>query len=220
MNYKHTYIDGSDCGFPVGKVVCVGRNYDEHIRELHHPVPAEPIFFIKPATSVVSISEKITIPEYSDNCHHETELAVLFGSVLTRADRPTAEKGIVAYGIGLDLTLRDIQRKMKQNGYPWEVAKAFDGACPLSPFVKKEAFEDPQDTTLKLVVNGETRQESSTRRMIRPIFDLVSAASRFFTLAPGDVMLTGTPAGVSKLGSGDQLELELAGTYRFQTSVR
>ena len=212
-------IDGSACDLPVGKVVCVARNYYEHIKELDNPVPTEPIFFIKPQTAIQSLDQTIVIPEYSNSCHHETELAILFDKPLSKATKEDAEDAICAYGIALDLTLRDVQQKLKEKGYPWEKAKAFDGSCPVSPFVPKSQFGDPQDTNLKLTVNGEVRQNESTRLMINRILDLIVASTSYFSLQPGDILLTGTPAGVKRLQSGDELILELAEQYRFETKV-
>ncbi len=220
MEYIHTYYDGSECSLPTGKVVCVARNYYDHIKELNNPVPTEPIFFIKPATALQPVNQEIVIPDYSDNCHHETELAVLIGKKLTKADIAAAEDAIAGYGIGLDLTLRDVQQRMKDKSYPWEIAKGFDGSCPMSPFLSKDKLKDPKDTLLKLTVNGEVRQEGSTKLMINKTLDLIACASGYFTLMPGDILMTGTPAGVARLQSGDKLELELASEYRFQASVR
>ncbi len=220
MNYSHTYLDGTPCSLPIGKVVCVARNYYEHIRELNNPVPTEPIFFIKPTTALQPIDKAIVIPEYSQNCHHETELAVLIGERLSKADTKAAKQAIVGYGIALDLTLRDVQQKMKDKGYPWEVAKAFDGSCPISPFITVDKFKNSEDIMVKLSVNGEVRQEDSTKMMINKTLDLIACASGYFTLLPGDVLLTGTPAGVAQIKSKDKLELELAGLYKFQTFVQ
>jgi 2-keto-4-pentenoate hydratase/2-oxohepta-3-ene-1,7-dioic acid hydratase in catechol pathway len=219
MSYQHVFLDGTKCSLPTGKVVCVARNYYDHIKELDNPVPSEPIFFIKPATAVQSLAEPIVIPGYSKNLHHETELAVLFGKPLSKAKADQIEDAIVGYGIGLDLTLRDVQQQLKEKGYPWEKAKAFDGSCPLSPFVTKEKLADPQDTFLKLTVNGTVRQHESTKLMINKLIDLIVISSAYFTYQPGDVLLSGTPAGVGQLRSGDVLELELDGKYRFQTRV-
>jgi 2-keto-4-pentenoate hydratase/2-oxohepta-3-ene-1,7-dioic acid hydratase in catechol pathway len=219
MNYKHVYLDGNDCKLPVGKVVCVARNYVAHIKELNNPVPTEPIFFIKPATALQSLDEDIIIPGYSQSCHHETELAILFKSRLSKVNPDEIENAIAGYGIGLDLTLRDVQQKLKEKGHPWEKAKAFDGSCPLSPFIPKEEISNPQDVQLKLSVNGEVRQNESTRLMINGILNLIAVSSQYFTYLPGDILLTGTPAGVDQLRSGDRLELELAGKYKFQTGV-
>ena len=219
MDYQHRFYNGSHSSLPIGKVVCVARNYFDHIKELNNVVPSEPIFFIKPATSLRPLEQPIVIPDYSDNCHHETELTILFEKKLSKATVQEAENAIAGYGIGLDLTLRDIQQKLKDKGHPWEKAKAFDGSCPLSPFIPKQHFADPQNTQLVLKVNGEVRQDGNTNLMMNKILDLIVVSSRFFTYLPGDVLMTGTPAGVSQLKSGDLLELELDGQYRFQTSV-
>jgi len=220
MTYQHSFEDGTSCDFPAGKVVCVGRNYVDHIKELNNPLPTEPILFIKPSTSLQSFSEQIVIPSYSINCHHETELAVLMGEELYGADREAAEKSIVGYGIALDLTLRDIQQGLKDKGLPWEKAKAFDGSCPISPFIKPDQLPEPQGTMLKLTVNGTIRQEESTELMMIGILDLMVYMSSFFSLMPGDIILTGTPAGVSQMNSGDQLELELDGRFKYAVSVK
>lgn len=220
MGYQHHFRDGSSCNLPSGKVVCVARNYYEHIKELNNPVPKEPIFFIKPATALQNLDSPIVIPEYSQNCHHETELAVLFDKPLTKADAKDVDNAICGYGIALDLTLRDVQQQLKEKGYPWEKAKAFDGSCPISPFIPKSELADPQDTQLRLDINGETRQNESTKLMINQIIDLIMISSGYFSYMPGDILLTGTPAGVGKLESGDKLELELDGKNKFQTTVR
>jgi len=219
MDYQHRFYDGSPCSLPAGKVVCVARNYYDHIKELNNAVPTEPIFFIKPSTSLRPLEQPIEIPDYSSNCHHETELAILFEKKLSKADAKDVDNAIAGYGIGLDLTLRDVQQKLKEKGHPWEKAKAFDGSCPLSPFIHKQNFGDPQNSDLKLTINGEVRQQGNTNLMMNKIIDLIVVSSRFFTYLPGDVLLTGTPAGVNQLNPGDLLELELAGQYRFQTSV-
>ena len=219
MKYQHIFNDGSVCDLPVGKVVCVGRNYVDHIKELDNPMPTEPILFIKPATSLQPISRPIVIPDFTKDCHNETELAVLIGKEISRASREEVEAAVAGYGIALDLTLRDIQKSLKEKGLPWEKAKAFDGSCPISPFIRPDDLPNPQDTRLKLEVNGQVRQDESTKLMINKIFDLIVYMSGFFTLLPGDVVLTGTPAGVAALKSGDRLALELDDRFGFSTSV-
>ena len=175
--------------------------------------------FIKPATSLQPISRPIVIPDFTKDCHNETELAVLIGKEISRATREEVEAAVAGYGIALDLTLRDIQKSLKEKGLPWEKAKAFDGSCPISPFIRPDDLPNPQDTRLKLEVNGEVRQDESTKLMINGIFDLIAYMSGFFTLLPGDVVLTGTPAGVAGLKSGDRLVLELDGRFGFSASV-
>lgn len=219
MTYQHIFNDGTACDLPVGKVVCVGRNYVAHIKELDNPMPTEPILFIKPATSLQSIDQPIVIPEFTKQCHNETELAVLIGKKITRAGRDNIPAAVAGYGLALDLTLRDVQAKLKEKGLPWEKAKAFDGSCPICPFIRPDALADPQDTQIKLKVNGAVRQDESTKLMINPIFDLIAYMSGFFTLMPGDVVLTGTPAGVAGLNPGDQLELTLDNRFDFRGAV-
>ncbi|CDI01350.1 conserved hypothetical protein [Candidatus Competibacter denitrificans Run_A_D11] len=210
MPYQHRSMDGSPLGLPPGKVVCIGRNYLEHIRELGNAVPETPILFIKPATSLVQLADPIQLPTGRGSCHHEVELAVLVGRKLQNVDASTARQAVSGYGIALDLTLRDLQNELKKKGHPWELAKAFDGSCPLSPFLSPTGLPDPQAINLTLYINGELRQEGNTGQMMLGIFDLMAHISNHFTLLPGDVVLTGTPAGVGPLQSGDQLILGLA----------
>mgnify|MGYP000863155372 FL=1 len=218
MAYQHRYLDGSPLDLPAGKAVCIGRNYLEHIRELNNAVPETPILFIKPSTALAALDEPICLPAGRGECHHEVELAVLVGRELRNADTETARRAVAGYGVALDLTLRELQNELKKKGHPWETAKAFDGACPLSPFLKPEALPDPQATGLALRVNGEFRQRGNTRQMMVGIFELMAHISTHFTLRPGDVVLTGTPAGVGPLQAGDVLALSLAG-YDFVARV-
>lgn len=210
MAYQHRSLDGSPLDLPVGKVVCIGRNYLDHIRELNNAVPETPILFMKPATALTALHEPIRLPVGRGECHHEVELAVLVGQELRSADAMATRQAVAGYGIALDLTLRDVQNELKKKGHPWEIAKAFDGSCPLSPFLQPDRLPEPQATDLSLWVNGAVRQQSNTRLMIVGIFDLMAYISTHFTLQPGDVVLTGTPAGVASLASGDVLTLNLA----------
>jgi len=209
--YQHRYLDGSPLTLPVGKVVCIGRNYLDHIRELNNAIPETPILFMKPATSLTALDEPIRLPTGRGECHHEVELAVLVGRELRQVDAVTAQQAVAGYGVALDLTLRDVQNASKKQGHPWETAKAFDGSCPLSPFLKPEALPEPQATDLSLQVNGTLRQQGNTRLMMVGIFALMAHISTHFTLLPGDVVLTGTPAGVAPLAPGDVLVLSVAG---------
>ncbi len=209
MSYSHTFLDGSPCTFPVGKVVCVGRNYAAHARELGNAVPETPILFLKPTTTLVPLSPSFSIPAGRGECHHETEVTVLIGLTLTNANEAECRAAIAGITLGLDLTLRDVQNVLKKNGHPWEVAKAFDGAAPLAPFMAPAAFGDLLDTTFSLTVNGELRQQGNTADMITPVLALLQYISTIFTLLPGDVVMTGTPEGVAALHSGDVLVLTL-----------
>ncbi|RZU47618.1 2-keto-4-pentenoate hydratase/2-oxohepta-3-ene-1,7-dioic acid hydratase in catechol pathway [Fluviicoccus keumensis] len=207
--YQHTRIDGSVIDLPVGKAVCVGRNYAAHARELGNAVPDAPILFLKPRTAIVPLSPSFAIPAGRGSCHHETEIAVLIGHTAKGLTVEAVPGVIAGYGLALDLTLRDLQNELKKQGYPWEVAKAFDGACPLSPFLSPEAFGAVETAGLALSVNGAPRQNGLTRDMMTGIYELVAYISHIFTLEPGDVVLTGTPEGVAALASGDVLELTL-----------
>ncbi len=201
--------DGVIGGLSIGKIVCVGRNYAEHAKELNNPVPAEPILFIKPGSAAVSMHEPIAVPRGQGACHFETEMAVLIGTSLKNATESQARAAIVGIGLGLDLTLREVQDGLKAKGLPWEKAKAFDGACPLSRFVAASQVSDLQNVRVRLFVNDEPRQDGNTADMLTPVLSLITYISSFFTLAPGDVVMTGTPKGVGPLNPGDTLRVVL-----------
>jgi 2-keto-4-pentenoate hydratase/2-oxohepta-3-ene-1,7-dioic acid hydratase in catechol pathway len=218
-SYQHRQADAGLIELPTGKVVCVGRNYAEHARELNNPVPTEPILFIKPAGSLVPLEEPFDIPAGLGAVHFETELAVLIGESLKNADEQRARRAIAGIGVGLDLTLREVQDQLKQKGHPWEKSKAFDGACPLSVFLSPASVGDLSDVQIRLTVNGEVRQDGNSAQMLTPVLKLLSYISHWFTLQPGDVVLTGTPAGVGPVQPGDQLRVELVDLLRVDTRV-
>lgn len=209
MQYQHRFVDGQRAAWSLGKVVCVGRNYAEHAKELNNPVPTSPLLFMKPATSAVALKAPIHLPLNQGPCHFETEIAVLIGETIKQSSIETIASKVGGYGIGLDLTLRQLQDQLKTKGHPWEVAKAFDGACPLSAFVPAQAIAHPENLGLSARINGELRQCGFVSEMITPLFDLIAFISQHFTLQAGDVVMTGTPAGVGALNPGDQLSLSL-----------
>ena len=218
--YRHRYTCSSECDLPLGKIVCVGRNYAAHAAELDNPIPEEPLLFIKPATAAVPMAEPIHLPAGRGSCHFEGELALLIGERLTSANPADVPGAIAGLGLALDLTLRELQSKLKTDGHPWEKAKAFDGACPLSPFVKLDWLPDWDALTFTLWLNNEIRQRGKTAHMLTPILDLTAYISSYFTLEPGDVILTGTPAGVGELLHGDRLILQLEEDWlRVETRV-
>ncbi|MFW1676538.1 fumarylacetoacetate hydrolase family protein [Pontibacter sp. JAM-7] len=219
MTYQHCVADDRPAELPLGKVVCIGRNYADHAKELNNPIPAEPLLFIKPATSVVAMAEPFVLPRGLGEVHFETEMALLIGQQLRQASEADAAKAIAGVGLALDLTLRDMQSKLKSQGQPWEKAKAFDGACPLSVFLPPEQVGDLQQLQLRLTVNGELRQDGNTSMMLNKVLPLLSYISQFFTLEPGDVVLTGTPAGVGPVQTGDTLRVELDRFLRIETSA-
>lgn len=175
--------------FPIGKILCIGHNYAEHIKELGNATPEAPVIFIKPASSVIGEGEAIVIPSYSHDCHHEAELALLIGRKGKDIPVNQAMESIAGYGVGIDLPLRDVQGELKMKGLPWEIAKGFDTACPLSDFVEASDVADPQNLQIRLTVNGERRQDGNTSMMIHRIPAIISHMSGIFTLELGDVIL-------------------------------
>lgn len=219
MSYQHQWKDGTATGSTPGKIVCVGRNYAEHARELNNPVPPQPLLFIKPATAACPLTAPIKLPANLGSVHYETELAILIGRPLTWASEAEALNAIAGVGLALDLTLRELQARLKTDGHPWERAKGFDGACPLSPFVPASDFDSLEALQFSLTINGDIRQQGNTRDMITPLLPLLAHISETFTLLPGDVVLTGTPAGVGVLEPGQHLKLELGGRLEVETGV-
>ncbi|MEX5926179.1 fumarylacetoacetate hydrolase family protein [Providencia hangzhouensis] len=207
--YQHRDWQGALLDFPANKVVCVGSNYAKHIKEMGSATPEEPVIFIKPETALCDITQSIVIPKDFGSVHHEIEMAILIGMPLKNADEDRVSRSIAGYAVALDLTLRDLQAKFKKAGQPWEKSKSFDGSCPISGFIPVSSPNDLQNVQLSLEINGEVRQEGSTRDMITPILPLISYMARFFTLRAGDVILTGTPEGVGPLASGDMLKLSI-----------
>jgi len=209
MRYAHHWLGNVACDYPLGKAVCVGRNYAAHAKELNNPIPETPILFLKPATSFVPLSPSFSIPGNRGECHHELEVSLLIGERLTQASESDAMAAIAGVGLGLDLTLRDWQQKLKAEGKPWELAKAFDGSLPLSPFIRRAQLRDLSTLVFSLDVNGQLRQQGNTADMLTPIPTLLSYISRHFTLMPGDIVMTGTPAGVANMQNGDRLTLSI-----------
>jgi len=213
------HMKDSAAAIPVGKIVCLGRNYVDHIHELGNEIPTSPVLFIKPATSIIHSGERIVIPPISSDCHHEIELAVLIGKQGSKVGEEQAMELVAGYGVAIDLTLRDVQARQKEKGLPWEIAKAFDTACPLSDFVPAAQVGDPHDVQLTLTVNGEVRQDASSALMMRRIPQIISEISQLFTLLPGDILLTGTPAGVSALHSGDVVRASISRVGELEVTV-
>ena len=217
---KTARIPATGQEYPIGKILCIGRNYVDHIQDLGNETPTAPVVFMKPASSVIGSGEEIVIPGYSADCHHEAELAVLIGTAGKELPVDQALQRVAGYGVAIDLTLRDIQQTLKQKGLPWDIAKGFDTACPLSAFVPATAVTDPQDLQIRLTVNGALRQDGCTALMINSVAQIISHLSTIFTLEPGDVILTGTPAGVGAIQPGDQVRAEIGGVAAIEVSVK
>jgi acylpyruvate hydrolase len=218
VGMKTVMLEGAG-EFAVGKILCIGRNYVDHIRELGNETPDRPVVFLKPASSIIQDGGRIVVPPYSSDCHHEGELALLVGKAGKDIPQERALEHLAGYGVAIDLTLRDVQAELKKKGLPWDIAKGFDTACPLSTFIPASKVADPQDLRIVLTVNGETRQDGSTSLMIHPVAEIVSYLSTVFTLEPGDVILTGTPAGVSSIRSGDTVHAEIPGVAALTVTV-
>jgi len=212
-------IKGSNDRFTVGKIICLGRNYLDHIRELNNAVPDRAVIFCKPASSLLADGGAIEIPTYSSDCHHELELALLIGKTGKNIDSSEALTYLAGYGVALDLTLRDLQNGLKGKGLPWEIAKGFDTSCPLSDFIPADQVTNPNNLELVLKINGKIRQQGNTAQMMRSIEEIIAEISIYYTLEVGDIILTGTPAGVSKIESGDRLDGTIEQVGSLQVSV-
>lgn len=187
------------------KLICVGRNYAEHIKELNNERPDDPVIFMKPETAIPLKNEPFFYPEFSKDVHHEVEILVKINRVGKNIDEKFAHKYYDEIGIGIDFTARDLQSKLKAKGLPWELAKGFNGSAPISGFVPKTGFADLSNLNFHLDVNGETRQRGNTSLMLFKVDYLISFVSRYFLLQQGDVLFTGTPAGVGPVHVGDRL---------------
>lgn len=206
--------------FPIRRVFCVGRNYGAHAREMgSDPNREPPFFFTKPADAVVPASGAVPYPPATHDLHHEVELVVALGAGGSNIDPSDAMSLVWGYGVGLDLTRRDLQAQAKDAGRPWDMAKGFDASAPCSPLIPAAKLGHPQDARIWLEVNGELRQEGNLNEMIWPIADVIGHLSRLVTLAPGDLIYTGTPAGVAALKPGDRLRGGVDGVTEFALSI-
>jgi 2-keto-4-pentenoate hydratase/2-oxohepta-3-ene-1,7-dioic acid hydratase in catechol pathway len=200
------------------KIICLGRNYRKHAEELGNEVPEKPIIFLKPPSSLIVEGEKIILPSQSQDVHHEVELGVVIGKAGRHIPRTEAEGHILGYCILLDITARDIQKEEMKRGAPWALAKGFDTFAPVSQVVRREELAHPEDLTIRLWVNGETRQDSNTRFMIFGIGEIVEYISSYMSLEAGDIIAAGTPEGVGPIRKMDVVvaEIEGIGKVRFE----
>jgi len=214
-------VFGSTVRFPIRRVFCVGRNYATHAREMgSDPNREPPFFFTKPADAVVPAEGAIPYPPATQDLHHEIELVVALrsGGADIPADEALAK--VWGYGVGIDLTRRDLQAAAKDTGRPWDMAKGFDASAPCTPLRPVSSFGHPsEDARIYITVNGECRQDGALNEMIWPIADIISHLSRLVTLAPGDLIFTGTPGGVGALKPGDRVHGEVAGVDEFDLEI-
>ena len=201
-------IEGSEELFPIGKVYCVGKNYADHAKEMGGSVDKDqPFFFSKPPQAITQLA-KIPFPTQTKNLHHEVELVVFLKSECSNISPSQANQHIFGYAVGVDLTKRDLQTDAKEAGKPWDLSKGFDNSAPISKIQKKEGLLFDQGKIL-LKVNGQIKQCSNLSNMAWKVDELISWLSKFITLKPGDIIFTGTPAGVGKLNPEDKIEAEI-----------
>jgi 5-carboxymethyl-2-hydroxymuconate isomerase len=211
---------GSDKHLRVEKILCLGRNYAEYAKEMKAEIPEQPVAFLKPSTAIIHDGESVIIPSISHEMHHEVEMVVVIGKEGRHIPVSSAMDHVAGYGVGLDMTLRDIQSDAKKKGLPWTVAKGFDTSAPVSSIVERQRISDPHNLNISLKVNGTTRQHSNTRNMIFRVDRIISFLSGIFTLEAGDLIFTGTPEGVGIAVPGDVLEAELESVGIVRVGVR
>jgi len=206
---KSVKIKNSKEEYNIGKIVCVGRNYAEHAKELGNEIPVKPVLFLKPASALIYSGGEIIHPDFGNELHHEVELVLLIGETIKKVNKAQSENAIIGYGVGLDMTLRDIQDGLKKKGHPWTLAKCFDTSAVISDFVLKKDYQLKSDEKLELKVNGQVKQSDTLKSMIFNPAEIVEYISSVMTLEKGDLIFTGTPAGVSRVNRGDKLEAKL-----------
>lgn len=188
------------------KIICIGRNYAKHAKELNSEIPAEPVFFMKPDTALVKDNQPFYYPEFSREIHHEVELVIKINKPGKNIQKQFANKYYDEIGIGIDFTARDLQEECKKKGLPWEKAKAFDGSAPLGKFLNKSQFADEKNIDFSLNLNGNRVQQGHTADLLFSFDEIIAYVSKFFTLKTGDLIYTGTPEGVGPVKIGDRLE--------------
>ncbi|MEM7371698.1 MAG: fumarylacetoacetate hydrolase family protein [Bacteroidota bacterium] len=193
------------------KIICVGRNYREHAKELNNPVPTSPLIFFKPDTAVLRDNKDFYYPDFTQDLHFECELVVRIGKEGKYIEESFVSDYINGVGLGIDMTARDIQSQAKKKGWPWTLAKGFNDSAPVSEFLDPSAYPNLQDVRFTCSINGHLRQQGHTADMIFPIAPLITYISRFITVKKGDLIFTGTPAGVGPLSAGDHIEGFLEG---------
>ena len=202
------------------KIFCIGRNYVDHAKELNNPIPSEPLVFMKPSTALVSNDKPFFYPDFSRDVHYEGEIVLRVAKNGRSVQPEFAQRYFDAVAFGIDFTARDVQDKLKAKGHPWEIAKGFDRSAPLSPWVPLVQLSNAQDIHFQLKKNGETVQDGHTRDLIFTFETLIVHLSKYFTLQKGDMIFTGTPAGVGPAQIGDVLEGFIEGKHLLTCSIR
>ena len=202
------------------KIICIGRNYTDHINELSNEKPNEPVVFLKPDTSILLKKQPFFIPDFSDDVHHEVEVLVKIDRIGKYIDPKFSNKYYSQIGLGIDFTARDLQAKLKEKGLPWEKAKSFDGAAVIGNWVDKSKFKSMDSLNFYLEKNQEKVQVGNTANMLWKIDEIIAYVSQFFTLKIGDIIFTGTPSGVSRVQENDKLEGFLEEEKLFSIKVK
>ena len=202
------------------KIICVGRNYAEHIEELNNVVPKDPVLFLKPDTAILLKKQPFFIPRFSNNVHHEVEILVKINRIGKNIDKKFAHKYYDEIGLGIDFTARDLQSQLKEKGLPWEKAKGFDGSAVIGKFLPKSIFKDINNISFRLERNDKVQQMGNTSLMLWKIDELIEYISKYFTLKIGDVIFTGTPSGVAKIIPNDTLIGFIENTKMFSIKVK
>ena len=202
------------------KLICIGRNYTKHIEELKNEKPTDPVVFLKPDTAILLKKQPFFIPDFSDDVHHEVEILVKINKVGKHIDRKFAHKYYDEIGLGIDFTARDLQSQLKEKGLPWEKAKAFDGAAVVGKWLPKTNFNNVDNIQFKLLKNNVVVQDGNTNLMLWKIDELIEYVSKYFTLKIGDIIFTGTPAGVGKVVANDKLNGYIENIELFSITVK
>jgi acylpyruvate hydrolase len=201
------------------KIICIGRNYADHAKELNNPIPEEPVIFLKPDSAVLRNNSPFFIPDFSNEVHHEVEVLVKIIKPGKSIPVPFAPGYYEEIGLGIDFTARDLQNQLKSKGLPWEKAKAFDHSAVIGKWFPKQQF-NTSNISFHLNKNGETVQRGNTKDMLLHIDEMISYVSRYFTLKIGDILFTGTPAGVGQVSAGDRLDGFIEGEQAFSFSIK
>ena len=202
------------------KIICIGRNYLAHVKELDNALPTEPMFFMKPDTALLPAGEPFPYPDFSKEIHYETELVLRICKTGKMIDESSASEYYDAITVGIDFTARDLQSQCKAKGHPWEIAKSFDCSAPIGEFKKISELRNPDDIAFGMKLNGEWVQQGHSRDMIFDFNKIVSYVSRFVTLIEGDCIFTGTPQGVGEVHVGDKLQLFLEDNPMFEFEIK
>ena len=202
------------------KIICIGRNYKNHVNELNNIVPTEPVIFLKPDTSIILKKQPFFIPDFSNDIHYEVEVIVKINRVGKYISKEFAHKYYDQIGLGIDFTARDVQKNQKKFGLPWEKAKAFDGSALIGKWIDKSSFDDINDINFSLMKNNQLVQQGNTSQMLWDIDSIIAYVSSFFTLKIGDIIFTGTPAGVGAVKENDNLKGFINGDEFFELKIR